>query len=379
MKIAMVSPYDFAQHGGVNAHILTLSDFLMLKGHEVKILAPSSKPPPEIGIDNLTPLGRPIAVPTAGSVARISFSLWLLPRIRALLDREAFDLIHYHEPYVPFVPLMILFNSRTTNVATFHAYELGRPILPFFKLPLRYWFNKLHGLIAVSPPVRNYLNQYLPGDYQVIPNSIDVQRFAGDVTPIAALMDGKLNILFVGRMERRKGLRYLLVAYSRLKRRHPNLRLIVIGRGKLDRESRRILRNEAPEDVLLCGRVSESDLHRYYRSAHIFCSPATGKESQGIVLLEAMAAARPVVASQIEGYEHVVEHGKNGLLVEPRNVSALEQTLELLIQDPQLRDGLAQGASARAWDYDHTRVARAVMEVYGKAQERATVLATANI
>ncbi|MBI4234572.1 MAG: glycosyltransferase family 4 protein [Chloroflexi bacterium] len=364
MNIALVSPYDFAHPGGVANHIQQLAQQFTRAGHTVKILAPSSKSPSALGIDNLVHLGRPIPVPSNGSIARITVSLWLLPRIKALLEREHFDIIHLHEPLTPFLPLAFLRYSRSVNVGTFHAYRPGSKIYWLARPVLNHWVRRLQGRIAVSRPARDFVRSYFPGDYTVIPNGIDVEHFARGREPLPEFNDGKLNLLFVGRLEKRKGLKHLLGAYSRLKWEYPNLRLIVVGPGNLDKDCYRLMGERNLKDVVFTGGVPYQDLPRFYHSAHIFCAPATGKESFGIVLLEAMTAGVPIVASRIEGYASVVQEGAEGLLVPPKDDEALAEGIRRLIVDAALREALGQRGQAKAREYRWERVASQVMEYY---------------
>ena len=261
------------------------------------------------------------------------------------MRREDFDIIHLHEPMAPILPLCVLEFSKTVNIGTFHAsyshqrlYTLTHPII-------KRWHPRLHGRIAVSPAAHRYVNNAFPADYKIIPNGIDVDHFARNTTPWSQYQDGKTNILFVGRLEKRKGLKYLLEAYSRLKWNLPDIRLIVVGPGQPDRDSFQIIGARGLHDVVFTGKVTYDDLARYYATAHIFCSPATGSESFGIVLLEAMAAGKPVVASEIEGYKGIVEHEEQGLLFPRKDSEALASALARLIDNPELARRL--GAKGR--------------------------------
>ena len=364
MKVALVSPYDFTWPGGVTAHISQLAEQFTRSGHDVKILAPhspSGKIPDDI---DFVPFGRSVPIPSGGSVARLSLSVWLRRRVKDLLNKERFDVVHLHEPLMPVVPLFALQGTNSLNVGTFHAaygrfrnYGWSHPIL-------KYWFKRLDGLIAVSPVARQYVSRFFPGEYRIIPNGIDVDHFSERKQPIPDLDDGKLNILFVGRMEKRKGLRYLLEAYGKLKWDFRDIRLLVVGPGNLDKDCYRILGERNLEDVVFLGSVPYRELPRYYQSAHICCAPATGRESFGIVLLEAMASGRPIVASRIPGYATVLSHGEQGLLVPPKDSASLSEALALLIRNPQLREQMAERGRQTVEQYRWEEVARQVMDYY---------------
>lgn len=364
MKIAMVSPYDFTWPGGVTAHISQLAQELKASGHQVQILAPHSPAREGNELDAFVPLGRSVPVFSGGSVARLSLSWWLYRRVRDLLAEESFDIIHLHEPLAPVLPLCVLECSNTVNIGTFHAYHSPQYLYRFSQPIVKRWHQRLHGGIAVSPAAHQYVNNFFPRDYRIIPNGIAVEHFAGPVQPWPQYQDGKTNILFVGRLEKRKGLKYLLAAYSRLKWEYPDLRLLVVGPGNLDKESHQILSARNPADVELVGGVSYQDLPRYYASADIFCSPATGQESFGIVLLEAMAAGKPIVASDIEGYAGIIRDGQQGLLFPRKDSDALADALAALINDPARAARMGATGRRLVEQYRWKVVARQVENYY---------------
>jgi phosphatidylinositol alpha-mannosyltransferase len=364
MKIALVSPYDFAWPGGVTVHISQLAHQFTRMGHKVKVLAPYSPSKDTLGSGDFIPLGRPVPVPSGGSVARISLSVWLAPRVRDYLEKERFDVVHIHEPLAPFLPLCVLHLSRTINVGTFHAYHGSHRWYPITHPFLKQWFRRLKGRIAVSPAAYKFVSRFFPGDYRIIPNGTDVDHFSREVPPIPEFCDGRVNILFVGRLEKRKGLKYLLGAYSRLKWDFPNIRLIVVGPGNLSKDCHLVMSERGIRDVVFTGHIPYNELPRYYRTAHIFCAPATGKESFGIVLIEAMAAGKPIVASRIEGYTSVVTHGFQGLLVPPKDETALADALALLIQNPELREEMGARGKEAVEEYRWERIAQRVMDYY---------------
>ncbi len=374
MKIALVCPYDFAYPGGVANHICSLERRLTEMGNEVKVLAPASKEVDTFG-DRFIPIGRPLPLPTSGSVARVALSVRLRPDVQEVLEREKFDVIHLHEPFMPSLCTSVLRFSRMANVGTFHAYDgspgygFGRPLTTFL---INVLFPRLDGKVAVSEPAKKFVNRHFPGRYQVIPNGVDTERFTPDVEPIEEFCDGKLNILFVGRLEKRKGAGYLLKAYERVKRHIPGSRLIIVGTGGtlLKAQYKLLVEQKGIKDVIFTGFVPSEELPRYYKSAHVFCSPATGWESFGIVLLEAMAVGTPIVASDIEGYASLMTDGVEGVLVPPKKADRLAQALISLLNDEPLRRRMGADGIATAARYDWAHVAKQVLNYYIQVRSR---------
>jgi phosphatidylinositol alpha-mannosyltransferase len=284
--------------------------------------------------------------------------------VRRTLGTEQFDVVHVHEPFMPVLPIHFLRYSEAVNVGTFHA---TRDKTQFFyvwgRRHIRRWFRRLDGKIAVSPAASKFVAEYFPGYYNIIPNGVDVNHFASKREPLAQYADGKPSILFVGRPERRKGLDFLVRAFARVKAQVPDARLIIVGAGKFDAQ-RRLARSLRLRDVEFCSYVSHDDLPRYHQTADVFCSPATGFESQGIVLLEAMAAGLPIVASNIEGYASVLTHGVEGLLVLPEDVEGLADALIRLLNDPVQRRQMAQRGRKRAQEFSWERVSQQVLSYY---------------
>ncbi len=367
MKIALVSPYDFAYPGGVVNHIASLEHYLTRMGHEVKVIAPASKVITHFG-DRFIPIGRPRPIPASGSILRITISLRLASTIKAILKKEKFDIVHLHEPFMPMLCSAVLRFSDVPNIGTFHAcdgspgYEFGKPIGTFMLKRRR---NKLTGKIAVSEAAMNYASKYIPGDYSIIPNGVDTENFSSDVTPIEEYCDGKLNILFLSRLERRKGLKYLLEAYQQVKREIPQSRLIVVGVGIRPRNKHeKWIKQHDLKDVVFVGYVTEEDKPRYYKTADVYCAPNTGHESFGIILVEAMTMGTPVVASNIAGFASVVTHGKEGLLVPPKNSNELAQALFSLLKDKSLRQQMGKRGKVTAEQYRWETIAQKVQDYY---------------
>ncbi|HXX59117.1 MAG TPA: glycosyltransferase family 4 protein [Dehalococcoidales bacterium] len=375
MKIALVSPYDFAFPGGVGRHIINLERQFTTKGHEVKIIAPAQKRTArELG-DNFIRIGSPFAVPASESIMRISLSLHLAPKIKDVMEREKFDVIHLHEPFMPMLCSATLRFSDSVNVGTFHAaqgspgYDFGKPVSSWI---LHRRARKLNGHIAVSIPAMRYASRYVPAEYEIIPNGIDTHYFRPDVKPIEQYQDGKLNIVFMGRLEYRKGLNYLLKAFLEIKKQMPETRLIICGPGiRLRKRYEDWVKKNKLSDVIFTGLVSHEDQPRYYRTADIFCAPNTGHESFGLILLEAMATARPIVATSIEGFAAVVTQGEEGLLVPAETVKPLADALLSLLNDKARREQMGQKGLITARKYDWEGVASRVLAYYEKTMKEA--------
>lgn len=365
LKIGIVCPYDYCHPGGVVLHISHTAREFMKMGHEVKIVSPVSKKGISYFGEAVIPVGRPFPWPNAGAIARIPITPWLGFQTHYVLHREKFDILHIHEPYTPMLAWSAVNESPSVNIATFHAYHtkprgywIGKPVLMRAS-------KKLSRKIAVSNAALRFVSRHLPGDYLIIPNGVDTDQFSCDVRPRPELYDGKLNILFVGRFEKRKGVPYLIEAYRRVKRELPNTRLILVGPGKvLRRQYEEMVAKAGLSDVHFTGFVSGSELPGYYRSADVFCSPAVYGESFGIVLIEAMASCVPVVASDIDGYNSVLTHEKEGLLVPPRNPDRLAEALVRLLKDRSLRQRYADAGKVTARTYSWENIARKLMDVY---------------
>jgi phosphatidylinositol alpha-mannosyltransferase len=372
MRVGLVSPYDFASPGGVNDHVRHLARQLRRLGHEARIFAPSSRADVDFDTARFYRIGTPIAIPVNDSVARITLSFHLANQVAAIIEEERFDILHFHEPLMPALPMTMLKMSTTTNVGTFHAFARSNVGYYYGRRWLEPHLAYLHRGIAVSEPARAFLHQYFPDfPLRVIPNGIDVTAFRPGLTPIRHLRDDSVNILFVGRLEKRKGLGDLLRAYEFMRARVPKSRLIVVGDGPLRGKVESFIAKHRLPDVVLAGFVPDSVLPRYYCSADIFCAPATGAESFGIVLLEAMASGLPVVATEVAGYMSVLEPGRDSLTVQPKGWAELGSALIILARDADLRRRMGAYGQEKARRYGWETVAAQIVEVYEEARTAA--------
>jgi len=363
MKIALVSAYDYAYPGGVTEHVRHLAGGLRNRGHEITVFAPCSDPDFAATHPDFVRVGRPFPIPIHGSVARITVGLHLTNRIKHSMREGGYQVVHFHEPLMPVLPITALRFSESINIGTFHAFARSNIGYYYGKPLLKRYVRRLNARIAVSIPARDFVRRYFPGDYHIVPNGIDVRRFTNP-PPIPELRDGKCTILFVGRLEYRKGVGYLLRAFLQLKREFPDLRLVIVGDGPMRRWYSNFVTRKQLSDVILAGYIGTEELPRYYASCDIFCSPATGDESFGMVLLEAMASGKPIVGTDIDGYRSVVHHGREGLLVERKSARQLAQALGTLIGEPQMRHEMSEAGLRTVQQYDWQRVIDQVTAIY---------------
>ena len=362
MRIVLVSPYDLAVPGGVQSHVLQLRDALLELGDEVVLVSPGKRSVDEAHLA----VGRSVPVPYNGARAPVGLTPAAWPRTVRAIRSVRPDVVHVHEPLVPWVGLAAS-HASTPVVGTFHAwsdtqrlYRLARPVG-------REVMHRLHAMIAVSDAAASYhaaALQVPPSRFVVVPNGVDVARFV-DASPLPSVHDpSRPTLLFVGRLERRKGLEPLVRAFTRLKTERPDLRLVVVGEGPERDRCQALLPTRLRGDVLFLGRVDPADLPGCYAAADVYVSPALGGESFGIVLLEAMAAGRAIVASDLPGYRSVVRDDVQGRLVTPGDPAALAAAIGPLLDNPSLRTAMGAEGRRTVGAYDWPVVARRVRELY---------------
>ncbi|MFM8593924.1 MAG: glycosyltransferase family 4 protein [Chloroflexota bacterium] len=366
MKLALVSPYDFAHPGGVSEHIRHLRHECEVMGHNVSVLAPRGRKGGLETKPGFYGIGRTFSIPSNGSTARLTFDVTLYAAVKSIMRREKFDIVHVHEPLVPALPYMVLLNSPGVNVATFHAFRASSPWYTAFKPYMKLLLSRLDGRIAVSDPAREFVSQYFAGPYEIIPNGIDLGRFQG-IDQLPWVRDARQRLVFVGRFnEPRKGFKYLLRAMPLIHQQYPDARLIVVGAGKPEKFAG-LMDKYGVRNVDFVGMVAPEDLARYYASCDLFCAPSISRESFGIVLLEAMASGLPVVAGDHPGSASVIETGREGILVPPKDPQALALAIVRVLSDPKLRSSFAAAGPAAAAQYAWPRVAERVLDVFARS------------
>jgi phosphatidylinositol alpha-mannosyltransferase len=339
-----------------------LADHLLALGHSVSVLTPVDDPDRADLPPYVVPAGRAVPVPYNGSVARLVFGPLSLARTRRWLREGAFDVLHVHEPTVPSVSMLACFAADGPIVATFHTATARSRALQVFGTALQPALEKVIGRIAVSPAARRVVVEHLGGDAVLIPNGVDVSRFDG-AEPLPG-SDQAPTVLFLGRMdEPRKGLAVLLEALPELAALVPDVRLLIAGPGDVD-EVRQTVPPSLRSRVQVLGMVSEQDKPRVFASGTVYCAPNTHGESFGIVLVEAMSAGTPVVASDLEAFRRVLDDGRYGVLVPVRDAGALAVALGSLLQDAERRSSLSAAARRGVQSYDWSTVTQQVVEVY---------------
>lgn len=368
MKIALVSEYYYPVLGGITEHVFHLASQLSRKGHDVTVITSRyvgrhGDHLPEDEPFRVIRMGVGMPVYSNGSFARVTLGR-LGRRLRRLFAAERFDVIHAHSPLTPVLPLIAVRNSNAlATVGTFHTYFDSSRSYDLVFRKLASYMDLLDGRIVVSSTCIDAMSRYLDADYSIIPNGVDTGYFTPELPVMDRFDDGKLNILFVGRFDPRNGLKTMLEAFSLLKQEQPDCRLIIVGDGPFRGYYHRLVEKLGLADVHFEGLVN-GGRPAYYASADIYCSPCT-KSSFGVVLLEAMSAAVPIIATDNNGYRSVMEHGRQGILLPEAEPRAFADALLSLARDPALRTSLgADGRQTANERYDWGLVAGAVESYY---------------
>lgn len=372
MRIGIVSQSYYPRYGGVTEHVHHTAVELRRRGHQVTIVTSRfrrGEAPSDCEVERI---GYNLLIPFNGAFVDLAVGIRLRRQFRGLLRRHRFDLVHTHAPLVPTLPLIAVETAECPQVGTFHTTSGPSRLIEAFRGPLARRMARLDARIAVSETARDFVAQYFPGDYVVIPNGVDTDRFHPDVAPFAEWRDpARVNLLFVGRLDPRKGVQVLLDAMPEVvARTRGRARLLVVGDSYLRRRFEASVAPATREHVRFLGHVSSRDLPRWYATGDVFVSPALGHESFGIVLAEGMAAGRAVVASDIPGYRSVVQPGVNGLVSPPGDVAALADTLAGLVEDAGRRAELARQGRTRALEFAWPRVTDRIEAVYRDVLER---------
>lgn len=359
MRIGIVCPYAWDVPGGVQAHIRDQAETLIDMGHHVSVITPVEDPAnlPSYAVDG----GRPRAVPYNGSVARLTFGVKATARVRRWIREGTFDVMHVHEPLAPSLGVLACWAARGPIVATVHSsIERSRVLITGYYLA-QTALEKISALVAVSEYARRTIVDHLGADAVLIPNGVRVDHFAS-AEPLRAWPGPSVG--FLGRMdEPRKGLSVLLEAFPGIRSRHPEATLVLIGPGDPD-EVLADVPVDLRESIVSLGRLDEADKARALASLDTYVAPNTGGESFGIVLLEAMAAGAPVVASDLDAFARVLDDGRCGVLFPVGSAASLDSAVADLLDDRERRARLIEAGRRRVDAYDWRSVAGDLLDVY---------------
>ena len=375
LRIAIVSQAYHPAVGGVTEHVAGSARALRRRGHHVTIVTSNFRgaaPTSDRADDGLrvVRLGRNVVVPFNGAENNLTVGLNLAPKLAAIFapgGTAAFDVVHVHCPISPLLPLLAIEAAGAVGipvVGTFHTASDSDRMIRLFRRPLRDYAARLSHAIAVSEAARDYAARHFPNRMTIVPNGVDLERFRPQAARLARYDDGVPNILFVGRFDPRKGLPELLRACETLAREGRSFRLILVGDGALRGEVERLSGGALRGRVHFEGRVAHERLPAYYATADLFCSPARGGESFGMVLLEAMALGVAVVATDLPGHRSVVTPGRDGVLVPRRDAPALAAALARLLDDPAERRRLGSNGLRNAASFGWHDIAARLEAIY---------------
>ena len=359
LRIGLLCPYSLTTPGGVQGQVMGLARALRKMGHEVRVLGPCDGAPPDTFV---TPIGESLPTVANGSIAPLAPDPSAALRTIRVLRDEQFDVLHIHEPLTPGASITALVMRTAPIVATFHA--AGESLsYKYLSAPLKGFASAIDHRVAVSKDAVLLAQRYIGGDYQILPNGVELDRFiASSQNTSTTHGDSSLmrrSIFFCGRHEPRKGLEVLLQAHATLP---DNVDLWIASEGP---ETERLKREWAGDSrIMWLGRISDAEKAKRLSQADVFCAPSLGGESFGVVLIEAMAAATPIVASALDGYMNVATHEIDALLVEPNDPAALEAALRRILLDQELAHRLVHRGQERATGFSMVQLASTYVDIY---------------
>ncbi|HEX5796863.1 MAG TPA: glycosyltransferase family 4 protein [Candidatus Saccharimonadales bacterium] len=367
MKIGIVCPYNIFKGGGVQEYALGLRNSLVANGHKAFVITPQPMDYDGPKVPGIIMIGGAAPIRSFHTSAQVSASVDT-DALEAVLREQNFDILHFHEPWVPMLSRQILSRSDAIHIATFHAAmserwtarTLERVITPYTKSILKY----LDVLTAVSPVATNYIKTLTHRKIYIIPNAIDIEKYQQKDKQAANPQKNKKTILYVGRLEKRKAVKYLIQAFGAINQVHKRYHLIIAGEGPdRDRLEEQIKESDI-NNVTFLGHIDEAEKINLLQSCDVFCSPAMYGESFGIVLLEAMAAGCVTVAGANAGYESVLTGSGQISLVNPKDTKDFARRLLLMASDDGLRQHWLGWAENEVSKYSYQNIVNQYMKLY---------------
>jgi len=370
MKIGLVCPYNMNRDGGVQGVILKLYEGLTERGHDVRILTPRPREIENIPLQDIIFLGGGADMRSPGMKTVPTFSVSVdTDTIDHILEQEQFDVLNFHEPWVPVLSRQILVRSRAVNVATLHASvptslvsrTVQSVVTPYATSILKY----LHEFTAVSDAAAVFARSISDVPIEIIPNGIDLEKYQWKAHPLPKRR--AKTILYIGRLEARKGVKYLLRAFKLVQEQDPTVRLILAGDGP-DIEKLQLLAGTLElNNVEFLGYISDAQKRKLLADSDLFVSPALYGESFGIVLLEAMASGLPTIAGDNDGYLSVMQETGRLSVVNPRETVEFARRLQLLLEDERLRETWRNWAQEYVRQFSYPRIIDMYEQAYKDA------------
>lgn len=368
MKIGLVCPYNMFRGGGVQECVLALREGIQAHGHKAYVITPQPRDYTGPKVPGIIMIGGGTAFRSFHTSAQISASVDV-DSLEEMLEIEKFDVLHFHEPWVPILSRQILMRSNAINIATFHAAlpdrlmtkTIEKVVTPYTKSILKY----LDIMTAVSPAATVYAKSLTNRRLNLIPNGIDLTKYSA--SNVDSVSKNTKTIFYIGRLEKRKGLKYLLDAFELIQKVHPKYRLVIAGDGPDREKLEDQVKDNKIKNVKFLGYIDEKTKQKLFQESEIFCSPALYGESFGIVLLEAMASGCVVVAGNNAGYESVMKGSGQISIVNPKDTKQFARTLLLLASDMGLRRHWKKWAQEEVKQYDYAKVVDQYVKIYEAA------------
>jgi phosphatidylinositol alpha-mannosyltransferase len=366
MRICLVSSAYRPYISGVGEHVHYLGTHLQKMGHNVHVLTSTCHTLANSEQLPATRLGKGLILPFADGQFTLPIGVNLFWQVKKFFQKFRFDIVHCHGIFPPELAFWAALYSDCPLIVTFHTVTPNLPdaICWLFSLFFKKLNSKLRSRIAVSYATKAWAEKLFPGNYEVIPNGVDLSRFHPNVKP--SLPPSPFpRLLYVGRLEKRKGLEFLLRALPEVRKEFPAANLTVVGYGPLkDYFINLTVKLNIREAVDFVGPVANTNLAGYYTAAQVYIAPTVGREAMGIVLLEAMACGIPVIASDTSGYNEVIKNGESGILVPPGDVGKLAEAIITVLGSQPLREKLIENELIRAKEFGWDRITAQIVEIY---------------
>lgn len=367
LRVCIISEYYYPTLGGITENVYNFAKRLLMKGHEVTLITSNAgdhQGRGEIEGLRIIRIGRSKEIYSNGSIARMTFRWLIHKKIEEIFAENEFDVVHIHSPITPMLPLLAQKYIRCPVVGTYHTDFEKSAALAFCRPGAQIMLDHMDAIAAVSPVSIKSMGKYLDdrGKARLIPNGVDTEWFYRRKKRLKNLDDGRPNILYIGRFDPRNGFSKMVKAFEIVKKNITNARLVVVGYGPLQSYYMSKIPKYLEKDILLVGKT---DLTRpqYYSSSDVICVPAQ-KAACSVAILEAMATETPIVASGIDGFSWIIEHGKEALLVPDLEPESYAKAIIRVLEDDELREKIKRNGLKKAKTLDWKVITDQVISLY---------------